>query len=105
MIVASLAFFLLSWPYDLGTFIAVQAGAPNPSGVRTTVGWLLELPWLALLVVVTIYLHGKHSQRLQQMAAFHAPRATRGPGHSIVYHHGACTANHRTPDAAGRCQN
>lgn len=46
--------FVVGWPYLLGTWIAVKSGAANPSTARTAVGWILEVPWLGLLVLLSI---------------------------------------------------
>jgi len=46
------AFLAIAWPYLLGTWLAVQLGAANPSTARSVVGWILESLWLAGLVAV-----------------------------------------------------
>jgi len=51
-IVAFVAFLAVAWPYLLGTWLAVQLGAENPSTARSVVGWILESLWLAGLVAV-----------------------------------------------------
>ena len=51
-IVAFVAFLAIAWPYLLGTWLAVQLGAGNPSTARSVVGWILESLWLAGLVAV-----------------------------------------------------
>jgi hypothetical protein len=38
----AIVYYLVSWPYYLGTWIAVNMGAENPSTARTVVGWVLE---------------------------------------------------------------
>lgn len=38
------------WPYFLGTWVAVQFGAGNPSTARNVVGWVFEAPWALLLI-------------------------------------------------------
>lgn len=43
---------LIAWPYFVGTWLAVQLGAGNPSTARSVVGWVLESLWLAGLVAV-----------------------------------------------------
>jgi len=51
-IVLFVAFLAVAWPYLLGTWLAVQLGADNPSTARSVVGWVLESLWLAGLVAV-----------------------------------------------------
>jgi hypothetical protein len=41
------------WPWMLGTYVATQAGASRGSTTRALSGWLPELAWLIILVVVT----------------------------------------------------
>jgi hypothetical protein len=50
LVAAAIFFLLLAWPYLLGTFVAVQCGAENPSTARFVVGWVLEAVYLAGLV-------------------------------------------------------
>lgn len=47
-------YFLMAWPYLLGAWIAVQAGAHNPSTARSVVGWLLEAPYLTFILAVGV---------------------------------------------------
>ena len=62
-IVAFVAFLAIAWPYLLGTWLAVQLGAGNPSTARSVVGWILESLWLAGLVAVpTLAWLGKKKQ-------------------------------------------
>ncbi|MEO9330501.1 hypothetical protein [Gordonia aurantiaca] len=49
------AFCVIAWPYYLGTWIAVEAGADNPSTARSVTGWVFESLWLIGLVSVPIY--------------------------------------------------
>lgn len=44
------AVVFLAWPYFLGTWLAVQFGADNPSTAREVTGWVLEAIWIAVLV-------------------------------------------------------
>ncbi len=44
------AFLAVAWPYLLGTWLAVQAGADNPSTARSVTGWFLEVLWLGGLL-------------------------------------------------------
>ncbi len=41
-----IAFMAVAWPYFLGTWIAVQSGAGNPSTARAVTGWVFEALWL-----------------------------------------------------------
>lgn len=52
LLLSCVGFFALSWPYHLGTWLAVQSGADNPSTARSITGWGLEVVWLALLLTV-----------------------------------------------------
>lgn len=47
------AFF--AWPWFLGTYLAVQCGAANPSLARTITGWVFEAPWLTFLALIALY--------------------------------------------------
>lgn len=44
-----IAFIAIAWPYFLGTWLAVQLGADNPSTARDVTGWVLEALWLTVL--------------------------------------------------------
>ncbi|SUA44969.1 Uncharacterised protein [Nocardia africana] len=46
--------WLVEWPYLLGTWIVVQAGARNPSIARTLMGWTFEVPYLAFFAMMAI---------------------------------------------------
>lgn len=50
LILAAIVFFIAAWPYLLGTFIAVQCGAWNPSTERIVVGICFEVVHIAALV-------------------------------------------------------
>lgn len=39
--------YTVTWPWYVGTYLAVQFGAANPSLARTITGWVFEAPWLA----------------------------------------------------------
>jgi ribosomal protein S27E len=39
-------------PWLVGSYLAVQFGAANPSLARTITGWVFEVPWLAFLAFV-----------------------------------------------------
>jgi hypothetical protein len=47
------AFF--AWPWFLGTYLAVQFGAANPSLARTITGWAFQAPWLTFLALMAFY--------------------------------------------------
>lgn len=48
-----IAFVCLAWPYFLGTWLAVQFGADNPSKGREVTGWVLEALWLIVLASIS----------------------------------------------------
>lgn len=52
VIVLFLVFVFVAWPYYVGTWLAVQLGADNPSTARSVTGWALEGLWLGSLVFV-----------------------------------------------------
>jgi len=45
-----LVFMAFAWPYFVGTWLAVQFGADDPSIARSVTGWILEVLWLGGLV-------------------------------------------------------
>ncbi|GAB7071221.1 hypothetical protein JCM12141A_55100 [Mycolicibacterium hodleri] len=98
------ALLLIAWPYLLGTYVAVQLGAANPSTTRSVCGWVPEIIWLALLAILLVGIVQQRSQQQAALAEYHAPRAAVGPGSQTVFRHGACTVNHRTPEAATNCR-
>lgn len=49
-----IAFLFFVWPYLLGTWLAVQFGADNPSTARAVVGWFLEVVWLIFLASIVV---------------------------------------------------
>jgi hypothetical protein len=100
-----IAVLALLWPWFVGTYVAVAAGAGNPSPVRTFVGVVFELPWIAFLIVAGISMARKNSERRAELAAYHAVRTDFGSGSKPNYRHGGCTVNHRTPEAASNCRN
>lgn len=54
-VVALLIFFCaVAWPYFLGTWVAVQFGADNPSTARAVTGWFFEVLWLGGLASLAI---------------------------------------------------
>ncbi|BBX06746.1 hypothetical protein MAIC_15490 [Mycolicibacterium aichiense] len=54
VILAVIAFFAVAWPYLLGTWLAVRAGAENPSTERSVTGWVFEAIWLIILASIVI---------------------------------------------------
>jgi hypothetical protein len=119
-------FLLVAWPYLLGTYIAVQAGAPNPSTARNAVGWLFEIVYLCCLIggpiVWYVLTKEQRAQRAagaeQRHAELMAEEAQRRAdliasgvvyethaGRSVAYRHGRCTVNHRTWETAASCRN
>ncbi|PPJ01313.1 hypothetical protein C5E51_34260 [Nocardia nova] len=46
--------WLVEWPYLLGTWLVVQAGARNPSIARTLMGWTFDIPYLAFFAIRAI---------------------------------------------------
>ncbi|WP_279104284.1 hypothetical protein [Gordonia paraffinivorans] len=54
-IVLVAVFCALAWPYYLGTWLAVEFGADNPSTARTATGWVLESIYLIGLVGLGIW--------------------------------------------------
>src|SRR6187455_911542 len=59
-----IVFLLLAWPYFLGTYVAVQLGADNPSTARNVTGWVFEALWLLLLssIFIGAWLHPKREE-------------------------------------------
>ncbi len=50
----AIVFLAVAWPYLLGTWIAVQLGADNPSMARSVTGWFFEALWLGGLAALGI---------------------------------------------------
>lgn len=109
VIAIGLVLFLALWPYLLGTFIAVQCGAWNPSTTRFVVGWCLEVVYIAALVAA--YVSSRHQSALraaeetQRMAVLTASGAVYEVkrARSVIYRHGTCAVSHRSSEAAERC--
>jgi hypothetical protein len=110
LIVAALIFFVAAWPYLLGTFIAVRCGAENPSTVRFVVGWCFEVVYIAGLLALYLTAREKSAQRAAEEAQRMAEVTASGAvyqtphGRSVVYRHGTCEMNHRSPEAAANCR-
>jgi hypothetical protein len=45
---------ILSWPYLLGTFVAVKLGAGTHSTARNLVGWGFEVPYLVCILLALV---------------------------------------------------
>ncbi|MCX5044679.1 hypothetical protein OG921_16045 [Aldersonia sp. NBC_00410] len=119
-------FFAMAFPYLLGTYLAVQLGADNPSTVRTVAGWLFEALYIVGPIVGAIvwfvatkdkraFAAEARAQKAQELAEARALEeqelAESGTvyairhGSSSAYRHGFCTINHRNPETASRCRN
>jgi hypothetical protein len=109
LIAAGILVLIVAWPYLLGTYIAVQCGAFNPSTQRFVVGWFFEVVYVAALVTWFVMSRVAKAQRsanaarqsvaLQASGAVYEARS----GKSVVYRHGTCTINHRSADTAAHC--
>jgi hypothetical protein len=110
LIVGAIFFFITAWPYLLGTYIAVQCGAWNPSTERFVVGWFFEVVYIAALVAWFVKARHSSAQRAAEEAHRMAEMIASGAvyeaknGRSVVYRHGTCTVNHRSPDTAASCK-
>jgi len=104
LLIVAILVIALAGPYFLGAYLAVHFGADNPSTTRTLVAWLFEVPWLIALAFFGLRAYRKHVAYRAAMAEYNAPRAVAGPGGSTVYHHGACTINHKTAESAASCR-
>jgi hypothetical protein len=56
------------WPWYVGTYLAVEFGAANPSLARTITGWVFEAPWLAFLAFVFYLLAEQAAARKRALA-------------------------------------
>lgn len=107
---AAVIFFAAAWPYLLGTRVAVESGAENPSTARFVVGWCFELVYIAGLVAWFLIARDKRAQRAAQEEQRMAEVIASGVvyeaqhGRSVVYRHGTCTVNHKSPDTAANCR-
>jgi hypothetical protein len=107
---AAVLFLIALWPYLLGTYIAVQSGAWNPSTERFVVGWFFEVVYIAGLVAWFVKARHRSAQRAAEEAQRMAEVIASGAvyeaknGRSVVYRHGTCTVNHRSPETAASCR-
>lgn len=110
LIVAAILFFITAWPFLLGTFIAVQLGAWNPSTERLVAGLCFEVVYVAALVGWFFYAREQRTSRAAQEARRTAELAASGVVYettswrSTVYRHGNCSVNHKSHDAALGCR-
>ena len=54
IIAVALAYYAVTWPYHLGTWVAVEMGAGLPSAQRSVLGWVFEVLYLAVLAGVGV---------------------------------------------------
>lgn len=110
LFVAAILFLIVAWPYMVGTWIAVESGAGNPSTARFVVGWIFEVAYLAGLAAWLVKTRERRAQRAavegQRMAALAASGAVYSveQGRSVVYRHGTCPVSHRSPETAASCR-
>lgn len=110
VMVAGFLFLMVAWPYLLGTYLAVQSGADNPSGARSFVGWFFEIAYIGGLIAWFLLTRETRAQRAADARQAHADLIASGAvyetraGRSVAYRHGTCTVNHRTRDTAARCR-
>jgi hypothetical protein len=110
LIGAALIFLVAAWPYLLGTFIAVRCGAENPSTARFVVGWCFEVVYIAGLLAWFLIARQRSAERAaeesQRMADLTASGAVYEAQHgrSVVYRHGTCSINHKSPETAADCR-
>lgn len=110
LFVAAILFVVVAWPYMVGTWIAVQVGAANPSTARFVVGWILETLYIAGLAAWLVKARGKRAQRAADEAQRMAELTASGvvyeakQGRSVVYRHGTCPVSHRSPGTAASCR-
>ncbi|OBK15744.1 PASTA domain-containing protein [Mycobacterium asiaticum] len=107
---AAVIFFVAAWPYLLGTYIAVESGAEDPSTARFVVGWCFEVVYIAGLLAWFLIARDKRAQQVAQEDQRMAEVIASGVvyeaqhGRSVVYRHGTCTVNHKSPDTAANCR-
>jgi hypothetical protein len=106
LIGAAILFFIAAWPFLLGTYIAVQCGAWNPSTERLVVGWLFEVVYVAGLVGWYLGFREERCRRAKDEAQLAASGAVyeAKSRRSVVYRHGNCTVDHKSPETAAGCR-
>ena len=60
-------------PWLLGSYLAVQFGAANPSLARTITGWVFEVPWLVFLAFVVYRINRANKQSADRKRALAQP--------------------------------
>jgi hypothetical protein len=70
VVLATVAFGAVFWPYFLGTWLAVQFGAAMDSGVRSAAGWALEILYLAAVPLLVAVHKGLDLSRRRFLDAF-----------------------------------
>lgn len=109
LLVAGIFILAATWPYLLGTYIAVELGAWNPSTERFVLGWIFEVLYIAGLAALFVRVRARRAQQAADEEHRTAQLAASGvvyeavQGRSVVYRHGDCTVNHRSPEAARKC--
>ncbi len=109
LVVGTIFFLILGWPYLLGTYLAVQWGAFNPSTERFVLGWCFETVYVGALAAWFVKARSTGAQKAAEHARHVADMQASGAvyeaksGPSVVYRHGTCTVNHRSADTAARC--
>jgi hypothetical protein len=108
-IIVVIGFLAVAWPYLLGTFLAVQLGANNPSTARTAVGWIFEVTYIVGLIAWFVFTQEERAkkaaeqlQRQTELVASGVVYEARNGG-STVYRHGNCAVNHRSHATAAKC--
>lgn len=110
VIAAGIVFFIAAWPFLLGTFVAVQFGAWNPSTERIVVGICFEVVYIAALVGWFFRARDQRAARAAHEARQLAEVIASGTVYeatrfrSTVYRHSTCSVNHRSHDAALNCR-
>jgi hypothetical protein len=109
-IIAVVGVLAVAWPYLLGTFVAVQLGADNPSTARTVVGSIFEVAYIAGLICWFTLTREMRAQKAAEQPQRHAELVASGVVYearnvsSSVYRHGSCTVNHRSHETAAKCR-
>ncbi|WP_241473606.1 Stk1 family PASTA domain-containing Ser/Thr kinase [Mycolicibacterium neoaurum] len=110
LIGAAILFFIAAWPFLLGTYIAVQFGAWNPSTERLVVGWLFEVIYIAGLVGWYLWFREDRRRQAVEKARQAAALAASGvvyeakSGRRVIYRHGTCSIDHKSPETAASCR-
>jgi hypothetical protein len=81
LIVAMFVILIVAWPYLLGSYIAVQLGAGDPSSTRTVLGWFFQILYIAGLIAWFVLTGEKRAQQVRDEAQRFADLAASG----VVY--------------------